>query len=121
MADRLPRASRRVLLVFSDALLRDLVVGLLNNEQDIRIVHICPVDEYVPAVLDSHAPDVVVTDRMSASELQGLLDEMARRVPGAHLVSVSLHHDGLTVYRGRRRANPGVADLLAAVRNSETA
>lgn len=112
---------QRVLLIFQDPLLRAVVAGLLNDEQDIEVVHACRVNEFEPSLLETHLPDVVVADRMPAAELQGLLDEIGRQIPEARLVSVNLDRDDVTVYRSHRRENAGAEDLVAAVRNPETA
>ncbi len=111
---------QRVLLIFQDPLLRAVVAGLLNDEQDIEVVHACRVNEFDPSLLDSLQPDVVVADRMPDAELKALLDEIGRRTPDARLVSVNLDRDDVTVYRSSRRESAGAEDLVAAVRDPKS-
>jgi len=116
-----PGMAQRVVIVYRDPLLRDVVANLLNDERDIQVVAACRVEQFHPQMLTEHTPDVVVADRMPAVELQALLDEVANRVPHARLVSVNLSSDDLTVYRGLRRAKAGAEELLDAVRDVPTA
>jgi DNA-binding NarL/FixJ family response regulator len=115
-----PGRVQRVLLLFQDPLLRAVVAGLLNDEDDIEVVHACRVSEFEPSLLDTHHPDVVVADRMPAADLEGMLDEVARRLPGARLVSVNRDRDDVTVYRGHHSENAGGEDFVAAVRDPES-
>ncbi|GIW08003.1 MAG: hypothetical protein KatS3mg060_2808 [Dehalococcoidia bacterium] len=111
---------QRALIVYQDALLRDLVQHMMRSADGITVAHACHVREFTPSLLHEHEPTVVVADRMPAESVVTLLEAIAGVRPNARVVSVSLGSDELYVLEVSRQRPVGVEEFLKAVRGCDT-
>jgi DNA-binding NarL/FixJ family response regulator len=113
-------AEQRALIIYQDALLRDLLQHLMRSVDGLVLVHACHVREFDPTLLREHEPTVVIADRMPAEAAVSLLEAIASARRTIRVVSVSLGRDELYVLEVSQHRPVGVEEFLNAVRGVET-
>ncbi|MDW8252959.1 MAG: hypothetical protein RMM58_03670 [Chloroflexota bacterium] len=106
---------QRVLLVYRDALLRDVAYHLLRSANGAMVVHTCHLREFQPTALTEHRPTVIVADQMPTDLITALLGPEGNLQPSMRVVFVSLNRDDLCILEVRKRQPAGVDLFLDAV------
>lgn len=108
----------RVLIADDDPLIRDVLRDVLDDEPDIEVVAVASDAREAVALVEQHAPTVVVLDvRMPHGGGSRAAAEILDRAPGTRILAFSAYTDPGAVDEMRR---VGVTDYLAkGVRNTE--
>jgi DNA-binding NarL/FixJ family response regulator len=110
---------QRVVIVYQDALLRDLVQHLIRSVEGMTVAHACHLEQFHPNVLTEHDPTVIIADRMPAEAVVSLLEAIGNKRPSTRVISVSLSRDELYVLAVSKYRPVGVEEFLHAVRGNE--
>ena len=109
----------RVVLLYHDPLLRDIVRQAFDHAADIGIVAELPAAKIPLADLVAVQPDVVVIDRrvMDDTLPSSLLATLAEHQPGIRIITLSLAEAGVTVFSGWQVSGVSIKRLVACVRD----
>lgn len=111
----------RVVIVYQDALLRDLVEHLIRSVDGITVAHACHLHQFHPNVVTEHDPTVIIADRLPAEAVVSLLEAIGNKRPSTRVISVSLSRDELYVLEVSKYRPVGVDEFLHAVLGNEPA
>ncbi|MFN8535610.1 MAG: hypothetical protein U0556_18895 [Dehalococcoidia bacterium] len=106
------------LIVYEDALLRDLVQNLLETKAGYRVVNSCHVSTFSTETLRTYQPAVVVADRMTPVRVVTMLEAIAQHPSRVRMVSVNLVQEDLYVIEVEGRRRVGVEEFVDAVQTS---
>lgn len=111
-------AARRVLVLFRDPLLRDLVTHLLGEAPEVEIVGVFALDEVNAAAVAALQPDVVVVDTRDMPQSSNVSEWLAHLpIPATtrRVIALSLSDTGMTVITEARLERVTPEALIAAV------
>jgi DNA-binding NarL/FixJ family response regulator len=114
------RAFRRVVLLYHDPLLRDIVRVVFEQDPSIRVVAELPAtDAPLEALVDAR-PDVVIVDRREQGEtlpatVGFLLATLTEKNPGVRIIVMSLAEPKVFVFNGWQLPELPATELLACV------
>jgi two-component system NarL family response regulator len=90
----------RILVVDDHLLMREGVVGILNKQEDMRVVSVAASGEEAIRQFDRHQPDVTLMD-LQLRGMSGLeaIHSILRKHPDAHIVVVTMYSGEEDVFR----------------------
>src|SRR4051812_8268569 len=114
------RVVRRVVLLYHDPLLRQIVRGVFEQDSNIRIVAELPATDAPTEALVDARPDVVIVDRrkqeeMLPSTVGDLLAALTEHHPAVRIIVMSLAESTVFVFNGWQLPELPVSELLACV------
>ena len=114
------RDQTRLVLLYHDSLLRDIVRHVFGADRSITILAELPADTTPLAELAALAPDVVIVDRRTLGDtlpaaVTQLLGSLATRHPRMRVIALSLAEAQVTVLSGQALADITVDQLLDVV------